>query len=134
MGMNSMRPYLLRALHEWIVDNGFTPFLLVDTSDEKVEVPRQYIENGKIILNVSPMAVQGLTMDNDWVSFSARFSGRAFSVFIPVNSVLAIYAKENGKGMFFQAENSEETPTAEGDSPQPEPPPRRAKPVLRRVK
>jgi stringent starvation protein B len=130
--MTSMRPYLLRALHEWILDNGLTPYVLVDANHEKVEVPSQYIENGRIILNITPMAVQGLTMDNDWISFSARFSGKAFSVFIPVAAVLAIYAKENGKGMFFQPEEeSDETPPP----PTPNnPPPRRAKPVLKRVK
>jgi stringent starvation protein B len=130
--MTSMRPYLLRALHEWILDNGLTPYVLVDANHEKVEVPSQYIENGRIILNITPMAVQGLTMDNDWISFSARFSGKAFSVFIPVAAVLAIYAKENGKGMFFQPEEeSDETPPPPNSD---NPPPRRAKPILKRVK
>ncbi|NJO16517.1 MAG: ClpXP protease specificity-enhancing factor [Thioploca sp.] len=128
--MTSMRPYLLRAIHQWIVDNGLTPYLLVDATQPKVEVPGQYIENGKIILNTSPTAVQGLTLDNDWVSFSARFSGRAFSIFIPVSAILAVYAKENGKGMFFKPEeNTDETPP-----PTSAPPPPRSKPVLKRVK
>ncbi|RKZ86690.1 MAG: ClpXP protease specificity-enhancing factor [Candidatus Parabeggiatoa sp. nov. 3] len=107
--MTSMRPYLLRALYEWIVDNGLTPYLLVNADHDQVEVPRQFVENGQIILNIAPMAVQGLTLDNEWVSFSARFSGRSFSVFVPVLAVLAIYAKENGKGMFFQPEEEQET-------------------------
>jgi len=130
--MTSMRPYLLRALHEWILDNDLTPYVLVDATQEKVEVPKQYIENGQIILNITPMAVQGLTMDNDWISFSARFSGKPFSVFIPVTAVQAIYAKENGKGMFFQPEeeSNDDTPPPPPNNP----PPRRAKPVLKRVK
>jgi stringent starvation protein B len=127
--MTSMRPYLLRAIHQWIVDNGLTPYLLVDATQPQVEVPNQYIENGKIILNTSPAAVQGLTLDNDWVSFSARFSGRAFSIFIPVSAILAVYAKENGKGMFFKPEeNTDETP------PPTSAPPPRSKPVLKRIK
>ncbi len=130
--MTSMRPYLLRALHDWIVDNGLTPYILVNADYEGVQVPHQYIENGQIILNTSPMAVQGLTLDNDWVSFTARFSGRPFSVFVPTAAVLAVYAKENGKGMFFQPEESDETsPTPPETPPRP---PRRQKPVLRRVK
>jgi stringent starvation protein B len=129
--MTSMRPYLLRAIHQWIADNGLTPFLLVDATQPNVEVPNQYVENGKIILNTSPTAVQGLTLDNDWVSFSARFSGRAFSIFIPVSAVLAVYAKENGKGMFFKPEeNTDETPPPTST---PQPPPR-SKPVLKRIK
>ncbi|HAI68912.1 MAG TPA: ClpXP protease specificity-enhancing factor [Gammaproteobacteria bacterium] len=131
--MTSMRPYLLRALYEWIVDNGLTPYLLVNAELDQVEVPRQFVENGQIILNIAPMAVQGLTLENDWVSFSARFSGRSFSVFVPVFAVLAIYAKENGKGMFFQSEEEQET----SPPPPPEPPrrpPHRGKPILKRVK
>ncbi|HIE00538.1 MAG TPA: ClpXP protease specificity-enhancing factor [Thiotrichaceae bacterium] len=131
--MTSMRPYLLRALYEWIVDNGLTPYLLVNADLDQVEVPRQFVENGQIILNIAPMAVQGLTLENDWVSFSARFSGRSFSVFVPVFAVLAIYAKENGKGMFFQSEEEQET----SPPPPPEPPrrpPHRGKPILKRVK
>ncbi|HDN25901.1 MAG TPA: ClpXP protease specificity-enhancing factor [Thioploca sp.] len=128
--MTSMRPYLLRALYDWIVDNGFTPYLLVDAEHEQAEVPRHYVENGQIILNISPTAVQGLTLDNDWVSFSARFSGSAFSVFVPPAAIMAVYAKENGKGMFFQHEEADET----SPEPSPPPPPRRSKPVLRRVK
>jgi stringent starvation protein B len=130
--MTSMRPYLLRALYDWIVDNGLTPYLLVNADHSQVEVPRHSVENGQIILNISPRAVQGLTLDNDWVSFSARFSGRAFSVFIPPVAIMAIYARENGKGMFFQPEESDENSPPE-PSPPPRPP-RRSKPVLRRVK
>ena len=137
--MKSMRPYLLRALYEWIVDNELTPHLLVNAEHEQVEVPSQYVENGQIILNISQMAVQGLTLGDDWVSFTTRFSGQPFSVFVPVKAVLAVYAKENGKGMFFQTEDydKENVPLTE---PQQAPPPKiptpplRTKPVLRRVK
>ena len=129
--MTSMRPYLLRGLYDWIVENGLTPYLLVNADQEHVEVPRHHVENGQIILNISPKAVQGLTLDNDWVSFSARFSGRAFSVFIPPAAIIAIYARENGKGMFFQPEEPDEI---SNEPPPPPKPPRRSKPVLRRVK
>ena len=104
--MTSIQPYLLRAFHDWIVDNGLTPYMLVDADYEDVAVPKQYVENGQIILNLSPTAVQDLLLDNDWVSFSARFSGQPFSVYVPIKAVLGIYAKENGKGMFFQDENT----------------------------
>jgi len=136
--MKSMRPYLLRALYEWIVDNELTPHLLVNAEHEQVEVPSQYVENGQIILNISQMAVQGFSIGNDWVSFTTRFSGQPFSVFVPVKAVLAVYAKENGKGMFFQTEDydKENAPLTEPQAPPPKipPPPRRTKPVLRRVK
>ena len=136
--MKSMRPYLLRALYEWIVDNELIPHLLVNAEHEQVEVPSQYIENGQIILNISQMAVQGLTLGNDWVSFTTRFSGQPFSVFVPVKAVLAVYAKENGKGMFFQSEDydKENASLMEPQVPLPNipSPPRRTKPVLRRVK
>ncbi len=127
--MTPMQPYLLRALFDWIVDNGLTPYLLVNADyDDETEVPRQYVEDGKIVLNISPTAVQGLTLDDDWVSFRARFSGQQTSVYFPTLAVLAIYAKENNKGMFFQAEEVEEA------APPPPRPPRGQKPVLRRVK
>ncbi|MDM8560419.1 ClpXP protease specificity-enhancing factor [Candidatus Parabeggiatoa sp. HSG14] len=130
--MIPMRPYLVRALYDWIVDNGLTPYLLANAEHEQIEVPRQYVENGKIILNISPQAVQGLTLDDDWVSFSTRFSGRAFSVFVPTSAVLAIYARENGKGMFFQEEP--EDGSEPELSPPPQKPPRRGKPTLKLVK
>ncbi len=124
--MTSTRPYLLRAIHEWIIDNGLTPYLLVDATNEQVEVPHEYINDGKIILNISPNAVNKLHMDNDWVSFTARFSGRAVEIFVPIAATLAVYAKENGKGMVFQPEE---------DVAEPEPPkPQRGKPFLKVVK
>jgi len=99
--MTSSRPYLIRALYEWIVDNGFTPYMLVDTALDVVEVPRAFVENGRIILNISPEATHSLVLGNEAVTFNARFSGTAMDVHVPVASVLAIYARENGQGMMF---------------------------------
>jgi len=99
--MTSSRPYLIRALYEWIVDNGYTPYMLVDTALDVVEVPRAFVENGRIILNISPEATHSLVLGNEAVTFNARFSGTAMDVHVPVVSVLAIYARENGQGMMF---------------------------------
>lgn len=107
--MTSSRPYLLRAIYEWIVDNGFTPYLLVDAMADDVLVPQQYVNNGKIILNISPDAVQNLSLGGDEVSFNARFDGKPMSVQAPIAATLAIYAKENGRGMVFT--DDDETPT-----------------------
>lgn len=115
--MISNRPYLIRALYEWIVDNNLTPHMLVDTSQESVEVPRAFVENGRIILNVSPEATHSLVLGNDAITFNARFSGTAMDVHVPVSSVLAIYARENGQGMMF-GEQDETPPDPEpGKSP-----------------
>lgn len=105
--MNSSRPYLLRALYDWIVDNDMTPYLMVDASQEGVVVPGEFVENGKIILNLAPRAVEALNLDNDCVSFNARFSGSAMDVYLPIKAALAIYAKENGQGMVFSEEDDD---------------------------
>lgn len=99
--MTSNRPYLLRAINEWILDNGMTPYLLVDTSTEDICVPVDYIKNNQIILNIHPDAVHHLVMDNKAVSFNARFDGKSQQIHVPVNSITAIYAKESGKGLVF---------------------------------
>lgn len=104
IGMTSSRPYLIRAMHDWIVDNGMTPHLLVDASLPGAVVPMQFVEDGRILLNVSPGATQGLVVGNDRVTFSARFSGSPFQVSIPIHAVIAVYARENGQGMVFQDE------------------------------
>lgn len=104
--MTSNKPYLIRALNEWILENNMTPFLFVDATVEGVSVPEQHIQDGKIILNVLPSAVQDLIFENEWIYFSARFSGRAFMINVPVSAVLAIYAKENGRGMMFAEEGA----------------------------
>jgi stringent starvation protein B len=108
--MSSNRPYLLRALFEWISDNKMTPHILVDASTNGVEVPEQAVQKGKVILNIDHAAVRDLQMANDWLSFSARFSGRRNEVRVPVEAVLAIYAKENGQGMMFSQEESDIPP------------------------
>ena len=104
--MSSNRPYLLRAMYEWIIDNQCTPHLLVDARDPRVKVPREHVRDGQIVLNINPSAVGQFHWDNDHIEFSARFAGVARSMWIPMTAVLAIYARENGEGMAFSAESS----------------------------
>ncbi len=99
--MTSNRPYLIRALFDWLVDNGLTPHLLVEVSDESVVVPRQYVEDGHIVLNISPAAVRDLDLGNEWITFNTRFSGTPTDILVPTTAVLGIYARENGQGMLF---------------------------------
>jgi stringent starvation protein B len=113
--MNSSRPYLLRAIYQWIVDNDCTPYLLVNAAAPGVTVPQDYVENDKIILNVGPMAAHGLVLGDEEVTFDARFGGRPMSVAAPVGAVLAIYARENGQGMLFTDEG-DDADTAGGDA------------------
>ena len=115
--MTSNRPYLIRAMHEWLTDNQCTPHLLVDAEQEGVEVPRQHVKDGKIVLNVGPQAVEGLNIGNAEVSFVARFGGVAQTVSIPVPAVLAIYARENGRGMMFGEDESGPEPDGSGPKP-----------------
>ena len=97
----SKRPYLIRAMHEWITDIGQTPHVVVDASCDQVVVPEQHVSNGKIILNLSLSATQNLELGNHRIEFSARFSGADFTVYLPVDSILGIYARESGQGMVF---------------------------------
>ena len=97
--MSSHRPYLLRALNEWIADNGMTPHLLVDATRPGVQVPQQAVSDGKVVLNIAERAVARLLIDNDTVSFTARFGGVSHPVVVPIAAVLAIYARETGQGM-----------------------------------
>ena len=106
MPVTSNRPYLLRALNEWILDNGLTPHILVDVDVEGVDVPRQYEKEGKLVLNISPMAVRELQIRNESLDFSARFDGISRDISIPMAAVMAVYARENGMGMFFPEENT----------------------------
>jgi len=106
--MISSRPYLLRALLDWICDNALTPHLLVDATIPLVVVPEQFVQQGKITLNIGPSAVQGLDMGNDAITFSARFAGQPMNVYVPVVAVLAIFARENGQGMMFGQEPGSE--------------------------
>lgn len=114
----STKPYLLRALYEWCTDNSYTPHVVVSV-DNHVQVPREFVRDGKIVLNISFSATEGLLMRNDWIEFNARFSGRAHKIEIPVDNVLAIYALENGQGMAFpieasSAEQASDVPSAGG--------------------
>jgi stringent starvation protein B len=102
--MSSNRPYLLRAIYDWINDNNLTPYVLVDAGFEGVRVPPQVIKNGQVVLNLAMRAVANLDLGNEWISFQARFSGASQAIHIPVRAVLALYAQENGQGMMFPAD------------------------------
>lgn len=115
--MTSNRPYLLRALYEWIADNKMTPHILVDAGAPGVDVPEQAVQKGKVILNIDNAAVRELEMANDWLSFNARFSGRQHNVVVPVDAILAIYSKENGQGMMFAQDENGDPPDDSGDGP-----------------
>lgn len=102
--MTSNRPYMVRALYEWILDNQMTPYLVVAATDPAVVVPEQYVQDGQIVLNIGPGAVRNLMLGNDSINFGARFGGVAMEVEIPVFAVLGIYARENGRIMLFPDE------------------------------
>ena len=110
MSVKPKRPYLLRALFEWIVDSEMTPYVLIAATDPSVVVPRDYVNDGKIVLNVSPAAVRDLVFDDEFVRFNGRFGGSPFAVEAPMAQVLAIYAKETGDGMMFDPEESPSEP------------------------
>ena len=114
MAQKPKRPYLLRALYDWIVDSDNSPYLLVAVDSDAVRVPSEYVSEGKIVLNIAPMAVRDLDLGNETIRFSGRFGGRPFPIEVPLSSVQAIYAKETGEGMMFEPEYS--------DSDEPEPP------------
>lgn len=137
--MTPSRPYLARAIYEWLNDNNHTPYLLVDASRKGVVVPAAYVKDDRIVLNVGPGAVRDFFIRNEAVSFSARFGGVPMQVFVPMPAVLAIYSRENGQGMFFdEAEVFPESVTdADGSGPDAEPPrpgPGGGRPALRVVK
>ena len=125
--MTSLKPYLIRSIYEWIVDNNLTPHLLVDADNSDAILPVDFIEDGKIVLNIRPEAIHGLLLGNENIEFNARFSGRPTHIVAPVPAILAIYAKENGKGMVFDPNDADQN-----DIP-PTPPPAK-KPNLRVVK
>jgi stringent starvation protein B len=129
--MTSNRPYLIRALYEWLVDNRLTPYLLVDAEVPYVNVPREFVEEGRIVLNVNPHAISNLELGNDWIRFSARFKGELQDVIVPPVAVLGIYAKENGQGMLFATE--EVSGASPDDEPEP-PKPGGGRPALKVVK
>lgn len=115
--MTSSKPYLLRALFDWILDNGTTPYLVADATDENAQIPREFAKDGQITLNVSPSAVKGLLLGNAAVEFGARFGGVPMQVYVPMGSVLAVYARENGQGMVFGREPGGDDPEPSGDAP-----------------
>ena len=120
----STKPYLLRALYEWCVDNGYTPHVAVKV-DSRTQVPSEYVKNGEITLNVSPTAVHKLQMGNEVIEFSARFAGVARQISVPVANVYAVYARETGHGMTFDVDAAK-APTqavAEAETPAPKEPP-----------
>jgi stringent starvation protein B len=101
LNLTPTRPYLARAIYEWICDNNLTPYLLVDATQPYTDVPQQFVQDGQIVLNLAPHSVHMLNMSNDAITFSARFSGASKDLYIPMNAVLGLYARENGQGLFF---------------------------------
>jgi len=112
----SKRPYLIRAMHEWMADNGHTPHIVVDAAVDGVNVPREHVKDGRIILNISESAAHNLKLTNTAVSFRARFSGVPYDVWVPMKSVLGIYARETGQGMIF-SHDAEAVATPVADDP-----------------
>ncbi|MFT4058553.1 MAG: ClpXP protease specificity-enhancing factor [Legionella sp.] len=110
MNMTSIKPYLIRSAYDWIVDNGLTPYILVSTDYFGVQVPKEHVVEGRIVLNISPAATRGLLLENDRIDFAARFSGKTEQISIPPGAVLEIYAKENGRGIPFEIEESPPPP------------------------
>ena len=119
---SSKRPYLLRAMHEWMSDNGLTPHVVVDALHDGVEVPVEHVQNGKIILNVSYAATEGLHLGNDALAFSARFGGVAYAVTVPADAILGIYARESGQGMVFATDADADADIPADDDGDDEPP------------
>ena len=137
--MNSSRPYLVRALYEWIVDNDCTPHMLVNSEYPAVQVPQGFASDGQIVLNVAPSDIRHLHMDNEAISFEGRFAGVPQSLYIPAAAVLAIYARENGQGMVFEVDagtlEGEEIPESDDQGPPDSEPPRPSgRPSLKVVK
>jgi stringent starvation protein B len=139
----STRPYLIRALYEWCTDNGFTPYVAVKV-DASVQVPREHVQGGEIVLNISYDATSSLKLGNEFIEFKARFGGQARDIMVPVHRVMAVYARENGQGMAFPVSDEEapglsavpdpsaSKPAAQGDGN--EPSPSSPRPALKRVK
>ncbi|PKF51428.1 ClpXP protease specificity-enhancing factor [Enterovibrio nigricans] len=104
INLTPRRPYLLRAFHDWLLDNDLTPHLVVDATLPNVNVPFEYVQDGQIVLNIAPRAVGNLELGNDEVRFNARFGGRPMTVTVPLYAVVAVYARENGAGTMFESE------------------------------
>lgn len=114
--MSSSRPYLVRALYEWILENDCTPYVLVNAQYPQTSVPDAFVEAGQIVLNLSPNAIRHLEMDNDRITFDGRFGGVAQQVWVPAQAVMAIYARENGQGMVFEVEPAPVPPSDDSDA------------------
>ena len=135
MTMSSNQPYLFRAMYDWILDNDMTPYVLVNAEAQYVKVPQQSVNDGQIILNISPQAVVAFHSDNEALSFSARFSGVEQSIFIPMPAILAIYAAENGEGMAFaQEQDAVEEKTEDTTESADDKSPAKDKPFLKVIK
>ena len=117
--MTSNRPYLLRALYEWITDNGLTPHVLVDAEVDGVDVPHSAIQKGKVVLNIATGATEQLQLENETIFFKARFSGKPYPIRVPMAAVIAIYAHENGQGMMFAQDDLPQPPVDGSDDPPP---------------
>ena len=136
----STRPYLIRALYEWCTDNGFTPYVAVKV-DQTVQVPREYVQGGEIVLNISYDATSSLKLGNEFIEFKARFGGQPRDIMVPVGRVMAIYARENGQGMAFPVQEDASSapevvpvPSSYDDDPPTPPPAAGQRPALKRVK
>jgi stringent starvation protein B len=140
--MTPNRPYLVRAFFDWLLDNELTPHLVVDATRANVSVPSQFVNDGQIVLNISPTAIAAFNMDLEHISFSARFGGKPFQVYVPMSAVLAIYARENGAGTAFEPEPAYELAESEaleqqdsdGDATEPASTEKAKKPTLTIVK
>ena len=128
----STKPYLIRALYQWCVDSGLTPQLLVAV-DAKTRVPAGFVKDGKIVLNINAGATRNLTLDNDWIQFSARFGGVSHEISVPIERVAAIFARENGQGLHFEPVETGSLSAASASSDEPTPPPK-GRPSLKVVK
>lgn len=114
LNVSPTRPYMIRAIYQWIEDNYLTPYLMVDATMEGVQVPSEYVQEGRIVLNIASRATGNMLMDNDYISFNARFGGVSREIWVPVQAVMGIYAKENSQGMFFDpSEYANYTPATE---------------------
>jgi stringent starvation protein B len=140
MDLPSTKPYLIRAIHEWCCDNGFTPYIAV-LADQNTRVPREFVRDGQIVLNIGYDATGHLNIANEGITFQARFGGVAREISVPIGNVTAIYARENGAGMAFEpdgealaadgADSADEAPDVE---PEPPSPPPAGRPKLQRIK
>ena len=134
MSLPSTKPYLIRAIHEWCCDNGFTPYIAV-IADERTRLPREFVRDGQIVLNIGYEATGHLSITNDGITFQARFGGVARDISVPISNVAAIYAKENGAGMAFDPESDEQSSETEQENePEPPPTPPASRPKLQRIK